>query len=224
MSYYRLISLTLLALLALLALSSIGLAETISNSFVSLQFGKDISIDWPRDWENRDGRTNELINVATESTLKLAGVDTNWRENKILINSSYISRSGKRLASLRLSSRPDNSISQKDMKALIGTPKEDLKELFSMMAQETKKMMMSTQAVKSFTTLETRILKSKHIICFYSEAEVAISDPATEDYRSITYICPTGTNSIKLNASFSKSVDTVFRPITRVVWGSLQAK
>jgi hypothetical protein len=221
MYYHRLIS---LALLFLMVLVNIVLAETGSGSFVNIRFGKDISINWPKDWENRDGRTNKLINTATESTLSLAGVDVNWHENRILINSSYSSNSGKRLASLRLSSRPDKSLSQKEMKELLSASKEELKELFSAMAQETKKMMMSIEGIKSFTTVESRIVKSKHIICFYSEAEVALSDSTRESYQSITYICPTGANSIKLFASINKSVDAVFRPITRAVWESLQVK
>ena len=205
-----------------MVLVNIVLAETNSGSFVGLQFGKDLSINWPKDWESIDGRTNKLINTATESTLSLAGVDVNWHENKILINSFYRSNSGNRQASLRLSSRPDKSISQKDMKKLLSASKEDLKELFSTMAQEMKTMMMSIEGVKSFTIVESRIAKSKHLICFYSEAEVALNDPAMEKYRSITYVCPTGVHSIKLNASINKSVDAVFRPISRVVWESLQ--
>jgi hypothetical protein len=80
----RLISLTLLALMIL---TNVVLAEAGSKSFVRLRFGNNISVNWPKDWENRDGRTNELINTSTASTLSLAGIDNNWHENRILINS-----------------------------------------------------------------------------------------------------------------------------------------
>jgi hypothetical protein len=110
------------------------------------------------------------------------------------------------------------------MKELLTASKEDLHELFSTIGQEVRKLIMSTQPVKSFTTVDSHIVKSKHLICFYSESEVVFDNPTMENYRSITYICPTGTNSIKLSASINKSADAVLRPITRVVWESLQAR
>jgi hypothetical protein len=129
--------------------SNIGMAESTSGSFIPLQFGNIVSISWPKEWENIDGRTNKLINTATESQLKLAGIDTNWNENKILISSNYRSNNGERIASLRLSVKPDKSIPKQDMKTLKSFTKKELVEAFSELLKETEKIMMKIEGVKS---------------------------------------------------------------------------
>lgn len=92
-------------------------AEGVST-FTRLQFGNDVSVEVPRNWEFLNQNIRQHLNTYSETVAKLSGIDVNQGNNQILVAANAYKNSKKPSATIRLSVRvmTDRCPSQAEIK------------------------------------------------------------------------------------------------------------
>lgn len=194
----------------------------IDNSFIVLQVESGFSIHWPRDWENADPKTNKTINTSTDAILRMSGLHNKWGQNVILISSSYKSEIGGRVASLRLSVRPDKSASQNNMKEIKNLSRQELSEIMAPIFQQTENLIKKQFNPISYVEVNYGLVDSQNLTCFYHESEVVYRHSPNDPRRHLLYVCPIEKNLVKIMGTYNIRWKHLFRPIIEYVWQSLE--
>ena len=186
----------------------------------SLNFGDDISLAVPPNWKYQDVELSKHIDTAADATVRLAGLTPSNAGNEILISANTYTVYKTSSATLRLSVRPDNQISQTQMKSLADSSPDDIKEIFDPISKETEKLLNSIEGVKVIKKTRAEVAYNKNLYCILMEFE--ISSLGDEKLQQ-TYICPIGNKTVKLSTSYRKSESVIFKPVIEYIWFSLLA-
>jgi len=176
-------------------------------------------IEVPRNWTYLDENLRRHLETVSEAVARLAGITPNPGENLILVAGSAYTSFRTPSATLRLSVRWGNSPTQEDMREIAKLHKKDLTEILAPIADETRRVMVGLEGVKSVKAVDARIASNQGLTCMFSEFETDASDGVK---LSQTYICPLGNRSVKLSTSYRKSEATLFHPVVAYVWHSLR--
>jgi hypothetical protein len=162
------------------------------------------------------------MNSFSEAVAKLNGINLNQGNNNILITANAYNASSKfPTASLRVSVRPAESPTQKDMRELARYPESELQEVFNPIAAQVKQAMLSIDGVKNYKIVDRKVVKNSSVFCFYVQSQSKLPSGIMIHQ---TYICPMGNKSVKLATSYKKSDKTQFKPVLDYVWSSLRVK
>lgn len=196
------------------------LAHSSDSSFGKIDNGL-VSVEVPKNWTFLDSNMKNHMNNFSEAVAKANNINVNQGNNFILVAANAYTSSNKTAATLRVSIRPGEFPSQEEMKQLTQLSKADIKEVFDPIIAETKKALLSVEGVKSVKVVDSRIAQSKNLTCIFTEIETETTD-GIKLFQ--TYICPAGTNNVKLSTSYRKSERQMFKPILEYVWYSLRIK
>lgn len=202
-----------------LAVGENGLCQENNGAFAKLDFGGNTYIEVPRNWTYLDENLRRHLDTGSEAVTRLAGIAPNPGENIILVAGNAYTSSRTPSATLRLSVRRGDSPTQENMREVAKLPKKELAQLLAPVAEETRRVMVGLDGVKSVKAVDARVASNRGMTCMFFEFETDASDGAK---LSQTYVCPLGNRSIKLSTSYRKSEATLFHPVIKYVWQSLR--
>ena len=209
----------LIILVTALSLSMSAYAQ--DSSFARLDFGGNTNIEVPRNWTYLDDNLRKHLNTSGEAVARLAEITPNPGENIILVAANAYTSFRTPSATLRLSVRRGSSPTQSMMREVSKLPKIELSQIITPIAEETRRVMIGVDGVKSAKIVGTRVAVNQGMVCMFFEFETEVSDGAK---LLQTYICPLGNRSVKLSTSYRKSETAMFRPVIEYVWQSLRVK
>jgi len=196
-----------------------GFCQGNNGTFAKLDFGGNTYIEVPRNWTYLDENLRSHLNTGSEAVTRLAGITPTLGENVILVAGNAYTSFRTPSATLRLSVRRGDSPTQEIMREVAKLPKKELAQLLTPVAEETRRIMVGIDGVKSVKAVDARVASNQGMICMFFEFETDASDGAK---LSQTYVCPLGNRSVKLSTSYRKSEATLFHPVIKYVWQSLQ--
>jgi hypothetical protein len=202
-----------------LAIGEKGLCQGQNNAFAKLDFGGDTYIEVPRNWTYLDENLRGHLDTAGEAVTRLAGITPNPGENVILVAGNAYTSFRTSSASLRLSVRRGDAPTQADMRELSKLPRKELAQLLAPVVEETRRVMVGVDGVKSVKAVDARVASNRGMTCMFFEFETDTLDGAK---LSQTYVCPLGSRSVKLSTSYRNSEATLFNPVIKYVWQSLR--
>jgi hypothetical protein len=211
------------ALIAFLAfaIGTSPLCHAQGSSFAKLDFGGNTYIEVPRNWTYLDDNLRKHLNTGSEAATRLTGITPNPGENVILVSANAYTSFRTPSATLRLSVRRGDGPAQADMREVSRLPKAELAQLLAPVADETRRVMIGINGVKSAKAIDARVATNQGLICMFFEFETEASDGVK---LSQTYVCPLGNRLVKLSTSYRRSEATLFRPVIEYVWQSLRVK
>ena len=197
----------------LLILGTLNNANAENSSFAHFRFGSDVSIDVPRNWYFLDENIRQNLNTYSEAVVRLAGITAAQGNNQILIAANAYTASKKPSATMRLSARKGDFISQREV------TEADPKELAMMAKYQLDKLKSSLpDNVRSMSLVGVRIEKLGKYYSIVTEKLVEYTSGLQVDrvdviyFRNVVY---------KLNTSYRKSEAWIFKPIIEIVRESL---
>lgn len=202
-----------------LAVGEKGLCQGQNGTFAKLDFGGSTSIEVPRNWTYLDENLRRHLETASEAAAHLAEITPNPGENVILVAGSAYTSFRTPSATLRLSVRSGDTPTQAVMSEVAKLPKKELAKLLAPVADETRRVMVGVDGVKSVKAIDARVASNQGMTCMFFEFETDTLDGAK---LSQTYVCPLGSRSVKLSTSYRKSEATLFHPVIKYVWQSLR--
>ena len=190
------------------------------STFVTLNFGDDISLAVPSNWKYQDVELSKHINIAADATIRLAGIAQTNIANDVLIAASAYTVHKTSSATLRLSVRSEGQISQAQMKSLTSSSHEDIKKILEPVSKETEKILNSIEGIKAVKKIRAELAYNKNLYCIILEFEISSFDG---EKLQQTYVCPIGNKTVKLSTSYRKSERVIFKPVIEYIWLSLLA-
>lgn len=194
-------------------------ANAQDEYFAQLDFDGTASIEVPRNWTFLDKNLRRHLSTGSEATIRLAGIASNSNENIILVAGSAYTSFKTASATLRLSTRRGPALTQADMREAENFSKAELSSILTPAATETEWAMKKIDGVKSTRTIAANLAKNQGLLCMFYEFE---TDTVDGLQISQTYVCPLGTQTVKLSTSYRKSEANTFRPVIEYVWQSLR--
>lgn len=188
-------------------------ANAENSAFAHFRFGSDVSIDVPRNWYFLDKNIRKNLNTYSEAVVRLAGLKANQGNNQILIAANAYTTSKKPSATMRLSVRKGEFISQGEVKDA------DQQELEIMAKYQLEKLKSSLpDNVKSMSLVGVRIEKLGKYYSIVTEKLVEYTSGVEVDRLDVIYF----PNVVyKLNTSYRKSEARIFKPILEILRKSL---
>jgi len=205
----------LTSILLLSGLTCFGFTAEGKSTFVRLQFGKDVSIEVPRNWYFLDQNIRQHLNTYSETVAKLSGIDVNQGNNQILIAANAYSNDKKPSASMRLSVRgiADACPSQTELKFT------DLSKMRRDVELNIRKLNKSLpDNVKNIELIDVRLERIGKYYTLVTEQQIDfVYGPA---FDRLDVIC-VGNKNFKLYTSYQKAEAWMFEPIIRYIRKSL---
>ncbi len=188
-------------------------ANAENSTFSHFRFGSDVSIDVPRNWYFLDKNIRQHLNTYSESVVRLAGISVAQGNNQILIAANAYTTSKKPSATMRLSARKGEFISQSEVRGA------DSKGLEMMAKIQIDKLRNSLpDNVKSMSLIGVRIEKLGNYYSIVTEKLVEYKSGVAVDRLDVIYF----RNVVyKLNTSYRKSEAWMFEPILKILRESL---
>lgn len=209
---------SILLILFTLAVSKMGLCQEQNSAFAKLDFGGNTYIEVPRNWTYLDANLRRHLNTGGEAVTRLAGISPNPGENVILVAGNAYTSFRTSSATLRLSVRRGDAPTQGDMREVSKLTKKELAQLLAPVAEETRRVMVGVDGVKSIRAVDAKIASNQGITCMFFEFETDTLDGVK---LSQTYVCPLGSRTVKLSTSYRKSERALFHPVIKYIWQSL---
>ena len=202
-------------LIGIFLLVSVALnnANAQKSAFAHFRFGVDVSIDVPRNWYFLDKNIRQHLNTYSEAVVRLAGIKAAQGNNQILIAANAYTTSKKPSATMRLSARKGEFISQSEVRDA------DPKELEIVAKYQLDKLKSYLpDNVKSMSLVGVRIEKLGNYYSIVTEKLVEYTSGVQVDRLDVIYFC----NVVyKLNTSYKKSEEWMFKPILKILRESL---
>ena len=197
----------------LLISGALNNANAENSTFAHFRFGSDVSIDVPRNWYFLDKNIRQNLNTYSEAVVRLAGITAAQGNNQILIAANAYTTSKKPSATMRLSARKGEFISQSEVR------KADPKELEIMAKYQLDKLKSSLpDNVKSMSLVGVRIEKLGKYYSIVTEKLVEYTSGVEVDRLDVIYF----PNVVyKLNTSYRKNEAWMFKPILKILRESL---
>ncbi|MFH1829464.1 MAG: hypothetical protein ABH871_01640 [Pseudomonadota bacterium] len=197
----------------LLISGALNNANAENSTFAHFRFGSDVSIDVPRNWYFLDENIRQNLNTYSEAVVRLAGITAAQGNNQILIAANAYTTSKKPSATMRLSVRRGEFISQSEVR------KADPKELKAMAKYQLDKLNSSLpDNVKGMSLVGVRIEKLGKHYSIVTEKLVEYTSGVEVDRLDVIYF----PNVVyKLNTSYRKSEEWMFKPILKILRESL---
>ncbi|MFZ2398291.1 MAG: hypothetical protein WAW31_06455 [Smithella sp.] len=216
-NYHRKLRLAVLlaSLVFFFVLTYVGFTAEGKSTFMRLQFGKDVSIEVPRNWYFLDQNIRQHLNNYSETIAKLSGIDVNQGNNQILLAANAYINGKKPSATMRLSVRgmADACPSQTELKFA------DLSEMRRVAELSTRKLNKSLpDNVKNIKLLDVRLERLGKYYTLVTEQQ--IDYVYGSDLDRLDVIC-VGNKNFKLYTSYQKSEAWMFEPIIRYIRQSL---
>ena len=188
-------------------------ANAENSAFAHFRFGSDVSIDVPRNWYFLDKNIRQNLNTYSEAVVRLAGITAAQGNNQILIAANAYTTSKKPSATMRLSARKGEFISQSEVR------KADPKELEIMAKYQLDKLKSSLpDNVKSMSLVWVRIEKLGKYYSIVTDKLVEYISGVAVDRLDVIYF----PNIVyKLNTSYQKNEAWMFKPILKILRESL---
>jgi hypothetical protein len=187
-------------------------AEGVST-FVRLQFGNDVSIEVPRNWNYLDKNIRQHLNTYSEATSKFAGIDVNQGNNQILVAANAYTNGKKPSATMRLSVRVGAFPTQAEIKDT------DLNALRRNVEMALSKVQSSLpENVKGMNLLDVSVKRLGDYYTIVTEKQVDYVSGSELDRLDVIYV---GSKVYKLNTSYRKSEAWLFEPVIRHIRQSL---
>jgi len=188
-------------------------ANSENSAFAHFRFGSDVSIDVPRNWYFLDKNIRKNLNTYSEAVVQLAGLKANQGNNQILIAANAYTTSKTPSATMRLSVRKGEFISQSEVKEA------DQQELEMMAKYQLEKLKSSLpDNVESMSLVGVRVEKLGNIYSIVTEKLVEYTSGVEVDRLDVIYFPHV---VYKLNTSYRKSEAWMFRPILEILRKSL---
>lgn len=204
---------TVLVGIFLLISGALNNANAENSTFARFRFGSDVSIDVPRNWYFLDENIRKNLNTYSEAVVRLAGITAAQGNNQILIAANAYTTSKKPSATMRLSVRKGEFISQSEVR------KADPKDLEVMAKYQLEKLNSSLpDNVKGMSLIGVRIDKLGKYYSIVTEKLVEYTDGVQVDRLDVIYF----PNVVyKLNTSYRKNEEWMFKPILKILRESL---
>lgn len=204
----------LTALVASFALGALATATSESmaqkSAFATARFGNAVQVDLPRNWTYLDPVIASHLNTASEATGKIVGLALPQGDNQVLVAANAHDSGGKTRATLRVSVRADQNLTQAHMKEASAMPPAEAATMLRPSADAAVKAMLQVPGVKSYRISELRIDSTGSLICTLSRFE---GDFGGRLMISDTWVCPAEGKSIKLSTSYEKALASIYAPI-----------
>ena len=198
----------------LLIIGTLNNANAENSTFAHFRFGSDVSIDVPRNWYFLDKNIRQNLNTYSEAVVRLAGISVGQGDNQILIAANSYTTSKKPSATMRLSVRKGNFISQNEVRVA------DPKELKAMAEYQLSKLKNSLpDNVKSMSLVGVRIEKLGIYYSIVIEKLIEYKSGIAIDRLDVIYFNNT---AYKLNTSYRKSEAWMFEPVLKILRESLR--
>lgn len=196
-----------------LLISGVSDAKAENSAFVHLRFGSDVSIDVPRNWYFLDENIRQNLNTYSEAVVRLAGIAASQGNNQILIAANAYTTSKKPSATMRLSVRRGEFISQSEVREA------DTNELEMMAKLQLDRLKTSLpNNVKSMELIGVRVEKLGEYYSIVTEKLVEYTSGTEVDRLDVIYF----PNIVyKLNTSYRKNEEWMFKPILKILRESL---
>jgi len=188
------------------------------STFTTLRFGELVQVDLPRNWTYLDPVVASHLNTSSEAMGREVGINVPQGDNVVLVAGEARDSTGKKRATLRVSYRAEQSVSQADMLELARLPPAETEALLRPSADATVKAMLKVPGVKSYRATQLRFDTSGPLTCSHARFEgeyggvVMISE---------TWVCPIAKGNLKLSTSHEKALNSVYAPTLANVRRSL---
>ncbi len=204
---------TLFIGLCILVLGVTNSANADNSAFAHFKFGSDVSVDVPRNWYFLDKNIRDNLNTFSEAAVRLAGISAAQGNNQILIAANAYTNSKKPSATMRLSVRRGNFISQSDVQD------SDIKKIKMMTKKQIDKLNESLpDYVKSMKLVSVRVEKIGGYYSVVTKKLVEYDTGLEVDRLDVIYFPKV---VYKLNTSYRKNEEWMFKPILEIVRNSL---
>ncbi len=161
-----------------------------------------------------DKNIRQNLNTYSEAVVRLAGISVGQGDNQILIAANSYTTSKKPSATMRLSVRKGNFISQNEVRVA------DPKELKAMAEYQLSKLKNSLpDNVKSMSLVGVRIEKLGIYYSIVIEKLIEYKSGIAIDRLDVIYFNNT---AYKLNTSYRKSEAWMFEPVLKILRESLR--
>lgn len=198
----------------LLYFPNIGFTADGISTFVRLQFGYDVLVEVPRNWEFLDQKIRQHLNTYSESVAKLSGVDVRQGNNQILVAANAYTTGKKPSATMRLSVRVVSCPSQTEIKNA------DLSELRREAESNLRRLQTSLpNHVKSMKLIDVRLERLNGYYTIVTDKQIDYDNGPAFDRLDV--IC-VGSKNYKLHTSYQKSEEWMFEPIVKYIRQSLK--
>lgn len=189
-------------------------AANNASTFLRLQFGNDVSIEVPRNWKFLNQNTMQNLNTYSEAVAKFAGIDANQGDNQILVAANAYTNGKKPSATMRLSVRVGSFPSQDEIKFADPT---DLR-------REAEKTLRTLNInlpdnVRGMKLLDVRLDRLGVYYSIVTDKQVDYVSGPELDRLDVIYV---GDKVYKLNTSYRKSEEWMFKPIIQHIRNSLK--
>jgi hypothetical protein len=205
--------LALTAMMMIFALASACFAADGASTFARLQFGKDASIEVPRNWTFLDQNIRQHLNTHSEAVAKFSGIDVNQGDNQVLVAANAYTTDKKPSATMRLSVRAGSFPSQAEIKS--ADPTELRRE-----AESTLRRLQGSlpDNVRGEKLIDVRLERLGAYYTIVTDKQVEYVSGEAIDRLDAIYV---GSKVYKLNTSYRKSEAWLFEPIIQHIRQSL---
>ena len=203
----------LTAMIMVFALAPACFAADGASTFVRLQFGKDASIEVPRNWAFLDQNIRQHLNTYSEAVAKFSGIDVNQGNNQILVAANAYTTDKRPSATMRLSVRMGRFPSQAEIKSA------DLTKLRREAESSLQRLQGSLpDTVRGMKLLDVRLERLGAYYTIVTDKQVDYVSGQELDRLDVIYV---GSRVYKLDPSYRKSESWLFEPIMRHIRQSL---
>lgn len=206
----------LTALILVIVFVPLCLGAEKASTFLRLQFGNDVSVEVPCNWNflNQDIRQN--LNTYSEAVAKFAGIDANQGNNQILVVANAYTTDKKPSGTMRLSVRVGSFPSQDEIKFAV--PSDLRREAEKTLQKLNNNLPDNVRGVK---LLDVRLERLGVYYTIVTDKQVDYVSGPELDRLDLIYV---GDKVYKLNTSYRKSEEWMFKPIIRHIRQSLKIK
>lgn len=190
------------------------------SSFARVKLNNDVQVDLPRTWTYLDKNIADHLNTTSEAISNQISIPLNQSNNEILVAANAYDSQGKSKATFRISSRKVPSLTQLQMKEIAEKQSKTVESELYSTAEKTARALPAAPGIRAAKVLSTKIDRNNNLVCLLTSIET-ITDrgPIIMD----TWICPSGTRTIKLSTSYHKNYSVIYQPIIHRIWRSLTA-
>ena len=173
-----------------------------------------MSIEVPRNWKFLNQNTRQNLNTYSEAVAKFAGINANQGDNQILVAANAYTTDKKPSATIRLSVRVGSFPSQDEIK--FADPADLRREV-----EKNLRKLNSTlpDNIRGMKLLDVRLERLGAYYTIVTDKQVDYVSGPVLDRLDVTYV---GDKVYKLNTSYRKSEEWMFKPIIRHIRQSLK--
>jgi hypothetical protein len=194
-------------------------AQDSRSAFALIRFGEQVQAELPRNWTYLDKQLARDLNTASEAIAKNAGIPVNQGDNMVLVSVNALDGQRRTRATLRISLRVAQTITQAQMQALAQQPASEIQAVLRPQADALATALLKTPGVNALTVRWVKVDRNEYLTCILASYETVLSaGPKIVD----TWVCPVGRGTIKLSTSYDKALQAVYEPIVVRVWHSLR--